>query len=252
MGQIISLVNQKGGVGKTTSSINIASYAAHFGKRVLLLDLDPQGNATSGLGISKQELKRNIYDVLCGRLSLSEILYQGWLPNLHIAPAAADLAGAAVELVNLPEREFLLKKALESLKSNYDYIIIDSPPSLGILTINALVASDKVIIPVQCEYYALEGLSELIYTIDLVQKNLNPHLEIMGVILTMRDRKTRLSGDVIREVRRNFSSKVFDTIIPRNVRLAEAPSFGQPILAYQPSCKGARAYKLLTEEIMEW
>lgn len=251
MVQVISLVNQKGGVGKTTTSINIASYLVHFEKKVLLVDLDPQANATSGLGIRREELAKNIYDVLAGQTTLPEILYEGGQKGLHIVPASSALAGAAIELVTLPEREFLVRKALLPIKNNYDYVIIDSPPSLGILTINALCACDKVIIPVQCEYYALEGLSQLLYTIDLVQQNLNPSLDIMGVVLTMRDRKTRLASDVVREVQRNFPGKVFETIVPRNVRLAEAPSFGQPILTYEPLCKGARAYKHLAEEILE-
>ncbi|PIU02000.1 hypothetical protein COT68_00250 [bacterium (Candidatus Torokbacteria) CG09_land_8_20_14_0_10_42_11] len=250
MAQIIAFVNQKGGVGKTTSAVNIASYLASFGKRILLVDLDPQGNATSGLGIAKEKLEKSIYDVLCGRLEISEILYQGLQKSLHIAPASSALSGASVELVNLPEREFLLKKALNPAKGDYDYIIIDSPPSLGILTINALTAADHVAIPVQCEYYALEGLSQLLFTLDLVQKNLNPELNILGVILTMRDKKTRIASDVVREVQRNFPGKVFETIVPRNVRLAEAPSFGQAILNYEPSCKGARAYKHLAQEII--
>ncbi|MDD5627080.1 MAG: AAA family ATPase [Patescibacteria group bacterium] len=250
MSQIISFVNQKGGVGKTTSAVNIASYLAYFGKKVLLIDLDPQGNATSGLGIAKEKLAKNVYDVLCGRVNLKEILYQGLQPTLHIAPASPDLAGAAVELVSLPDREFLLKKVLTPLKGDYDYVMIDSPPSLGILTVNALTAADSVVIPVQCEYYALEGLSQLLYTIDLVQKNLNPGLNILGVVLTMRDKKTRIANDVVREVQRNFPGKVFETIVPRNVRLAEAPSFGQAILNYEPLCKGARAYKHLAQEII--
>jgi len=251
MSQIISFVNQKGGVGKTTSAVNIASYLGFFGQKVLLIDLDPQGNATSGLGIAKDKLTKSIYDVLCGRVNLKEILYQGLQQTLHIAPASPDLAGAGVELVNLPEREFLLKKSLTPFKGDYDYVIIDSPPSLGILTVNALAAADSVVIPVQCEYYALEGLSQLLYTIDLVQKNLNPNLNILGVMLTMRDKKTRIANDVVHEVQRNFPGKVFETIVPRNVRLAEAPSFGQAILNYEPLCKGARAYKHLAQEIMQ-
>jgi len=251
MAQIIALVNQKGGVGKTTTAVNLASYLADFGKKILFCDLDPQGNATSGLGINKEGLKQNIYDVLCGRAALSDVLYQSSSPDMHIAPASSDLAGASVELVSVPEREFLLKKSLEPAKQDYDYIIIDSPPSLGLLTINALTACQSVMIPVQCEYYALEGLSELLYTIDLVQKNLNPDLNILGIVLTMRDRKTRIAADVVSEVQRNFPSKVFETIIPRNVRLAEAPSFGQAILNYEPMCKGARAYKHLAKEVVE-
>lgn len=250
MAKVIAFVNQKGGVGKTTSAVNVASYLAHFGKRVLLMDLDSQANATSGLGIRREELKSNIYDALCGRIDLREILYQGLVKNLHIAPAAPDLAGANIELVNVPGREFLLKKLLVPINQDYDYIIIDSPPSLGILTINALAASDSVVIPVQCEYYALEGLSQLLYTINLVQKNLNPDLNILGVVLTMRDKKTRIANDVVREVQKNFPGRVFETIVPRNVRLAEAPSFGQAILDYEPFCKGAKAYKQLAKEIV--
>lgn len=250
MAHKIALVNQKGGVGKTTTSINIASYLAHFEKKVLLVDIDPQANASSGLGIDKNSLEKDLYDVLSGRFSLGEIIYQSVLENLHIAPASPQLAGASVELVNLPQREYLLKKSLKQVSEHYDFIIIDSPPSLNVLTINALTAADSVLIPVQCEYYALEGLSQLLYTIDLVQKSLNPELRILGVVMTMHDRKTRIARDVIHEVRRNFPGKVFDAVIPRNVRLAEAPSFGQPILNYEPGCKGAKAYKHLAREIL--
>ncbi len=251
MAQIISFVNQKGGVGKTTSSVNVASYLADFGRRVLLVDADPQANASSALGVNQDELKQDLYDVLCGRCALEAIILKSALAHLEIAPSSPRLAGANIELVNIPSREFLLANAIKTSGELYDYIILDAPPALGILTINALTASQHVIIPVQCEYFALVGLSQLLGTIDLVQRNLNPNLGVMGVVLTMRDRKTKIARDVVREVQRNFPGKVFESIIPRNVRLAEAPSFGVPILNYEPHCKGAKAYKHLAQEIIK-
>ncbi|MBU0476679.1 AAA family ATPase [Patescibacteria group bacterium] len=249
MAHIISFVNQKGGVGKTTSAVNVAAFLAKKKKETLLIDLDPQANATSGLGI--KEAKAGLYEVLTQNFPPESTILQTQLNNLYLLPSTPNLAGANIELVTMENREFRLKEILDKIKRDLDYIIIDSPPSLGILTINGLVASEKVIIPVQCEYYALEGLGQLLNTINLVQENLQPNLSVLGVLLTMRDHKTRLSREVVLEVQRNFPGKVFETIIPRNVRLSEAPSFGKTILEYDRFSKGARAYKRVVREIME-
>lgn len=246
---ILSVSNQKGGVGKTTSAINISAGLALKGKSVLLLDLDPQGNATSGLGIEKDNM--GIYDVMINGEDISSVIMETQVKNLYIIPSNIDLSGATVEMVSLKDREKLLKNALIKIKDNYDYIIIDCPPSLDLLTVNAFTASDKVIVPIQCEYYALEGLGQLVNTIMLIKKRLNPNLDIDGVVCTMYDSRTNLSQQVVDEVKKYFSKKVYKTHIPRNVRLAEAPSFGEPIQLFDSYCPGSLAYKALCAEIIE-
>ena len=249
MGQTTSFVNQKGGVGKTTTTVNLAAYLATFGKKVLLIDMDPQGNASVGVGIDRNGLELCLYNVLIENFPVSQVIQKTALSNLDIIPSTAKLAGAEVELVTEPEREMKLKTALLEVKENYDYLLIDCPPSLNLLTVNALTASDEVIIPIQCEYYALEGISQLLKTIDLVRGGLNPMLKIGGILLTMYDARTVLANQVAEEARKHFGKKVFQTIIPRNVRLAEAPSFGQPIIFYDPSSSGATAYESLSREV---
>ncbi|WP_068675970.1 ParA family protein [Oceanobacillus sp. Castelsardo] len=250
MGKIMSIANQKGGVGKTTSSVNLSACLAHLGNRVLLIDTDPQGNATSGVGVNKADVSHCIYNVLVDDLEAEDVIISTGVNNLDLIPATIQLAGAEIELVPVISREIRLKRALESIKDSYDYIIIDCPPSLGLLTLNALTASDTIIIPVQCEYYALEGLSQLLNTIRLVQKHLNKSLMIEGVLLTMLDARTNLGLQVIEEVKKYFQDKVYQTIIPRNVRLGEAPSHGQPIITYDPKSKGAEVYLELAKEVM--
>lgn len=245
---IIALANQKGGTGKTTTAINLVSALAELKKKVLLVDFDPQANATSGIGINPEQ---GIYEVLSDKASILEVIKKTSRANFDLVPSTESLAGANVELVNQVAREFKLKKILESIKANYDYIFIDCPPSLGLLTINGLVAADKVLIPIQCEYFALEGLGQLLKTIDLVKQNLQPNLEILGALLTMYDRRTKLAKDVILEMRTHFPYKVFDIVIPRSVRLAEAPSFGKSVLEYSSSSDGAQAYRNLAKEIIK-
>ena len=245
-----AVVNQKGGVGKTTT-VNLAAYLATFGKKILLIDIDSQGNATVGSGIDRSGLNKCIYDVLVEGTQIEEIIINSPIANLDIIPATPQLSGAEVELVNIDAREFKLKQALATIKDKYDLILIDCPPSLSLLTVNALTAANEVIIPIQCEYYALEGISQLTQTIELVKQNLNPDLKIRGIILTMFDPRTLLSSQVSDETRKFFGSKVFKTVIPRNIRLAEAPSFGQPIIFYDPSSKGAEAYEKLCREVLE-
>lgn len=250
-GTIFALANQKGGVGKTTTAINVGAYLAAQGSKVLLVDIDPQANATSSLGINRNHLPLSIYDSLIRGLPLARvILPTPWL-HLDLAPSAPLLAGARVELTRLPARERLLRLALRPLEGRYDYIIIDPPPSLGLLTVNALVAARDVIIPVQCEYLSLEGLTHLLHTIGLVRRALNPGLHLFGLVMTMYDARTNLARQVVEEVRRHFSEKVFRTIIPRSVRLSEAPSYGEPISIYAPRSAGALAYEALTREILE-
>lgn len=247
---MIALANQKGGVGKTTSSVNLSSSLAFLGKKVLLVDIDPQGNASSGVGVNKGEIEHCIYDVLVDDVAIQDVLQKTDLDNLNVIPATIQLAGAEVELVPAISREIRLKKAIDSIRDDYDYVIIDCPPSLGLLTLNALTAANSVLIPVQCEYYALEGLSQLLNTIRIVQKHLNEDLQIEGVLLTMLDARTNLGIQVIEEVKKYFQNKVFNTIIPRNVRLSEAPSHGKPILLYDAKSKGAEVYLELAKEVV--
>ncbi|MEK7537682.1 MAG: AAA family ATPase [Patescibacteria group bacterium] len=250
MARKIAIVNQKGGVGKTTTAVNLGAYLARAGHRVLLIDLDPQANATSGLGIEHQKLAHGIYEVLVSPTTLHDVIIQTPIANYHLAPATLSLAGASVELVPLARREYLLRENLAGDADRYDYILIDSPPSLGLLTINGLVAADEVLVPVQAEYYSLEGLGQLITTIDLVKDNLHPGLRMLGVVLTMYDPRFRLSEAVLEELYKFFpSAQIFRSVIPRNVRLAEAPSYGQTIMHYDPKSPGAKAYKKLADEI---
>jgi chromosome partitioning protein len=251
MAKIIALVNQKGGVGKTTSAINLATYLASMGKFVLLVDLDPQGNASSGLGIDVRNVEKSLYHSMIIGEHPKKIILKTETLGHDVIPASQDLAGAGIELVHMDNREFRLYNVLREIRTSYDYIIIDSPPSLGLLTINGLVASDEVIVPVQTEYFALEGLSQLLSTIDLVRENLQPNLKVMGALLTMYDRRNRLARQVIKEVQDHFPGHVFDSIIPRSVRLAEAPGFGKSILGFDSFSKGARAYKNLAREVIE-
>jgi chromosome partitioning protein len=250
VGKIIAIANQKGGVGKTTTSVNLGACLAYIGKRVLLVDVDPQGNATSGIGIEKADVQYCIYDILVDDVDVKEVIKPTAVENLEIIPATIQLAGAEIELVPTISREVRLKRALETVKHHYDFMIIDCPPSLGLLTINALTASDAVLIPVQCEYYALEGLSQLLNTVRLVQKHLNTELMIEGVLLTMLDARTNLGIQVIDEVKKYFQDKVYQTIIPRNIRLSEAPSHGQPIIIYDPRSRGADVYLELAKEVV--
>jgi chromosome partitioning protein len=250
MGKIISICNQKGGTGKTTSAINIATFLALANKKVILLDLDPQANATSGIGINKHNIKKSTYHILLEELDLLETLQQTAVPNLSLAPSNLDLTGAEVEMVGVLGREYRLKKSLHKEKDNFDFMIIDCPPSLGLLTINGLCASDSVLIPVQCEYYALEGLTQLTKTVELVRNNLNPNLAIEGVLLTMADYRTNLTKEVIEEARGYFKDKVYKTVIPRNIRLTEAPSYGKPIALYDKDSLGAHKYEELSREIL--
>jgi chromosome partitioning protein len=251
MGKAIAIFNQKGGVGKTTTNINLAACLAMKGKRILILDIDPQGNTTSGLGISKKFLEKTLYSVLIEEADPASAIISTGIPGLWIIPASVELAGAEIELVELEGRERRLKDALEKVKEDYDYIFIDCPPSLGLLTINSLTAVDSVLIPIQCEFYALEGVSQLMSTIELVRQNLNPELEVQGVILSMFDGRTNLSIQVVEEVKKYFKNKVYSTVIPRNVKLAEAPGFGLPITHYDPHSKGADAYREFADEFLE-
>ena len=250
LGKIIAIANQKGGVGKTTTSVNLAAVLANKGKNVLLLDADPQGNATSGTGVEKN-VEKSLYDVLINEESMENTVQKTSIKNLKICPSNINLAGAEVELVSQMSREHRLKEQLDVVKDNYDYILIDCPPSLGLITINSFTAADSVLIPVQCEYYALEGLGQLLNTINLVKKHLNKSLEIEGAVLTMYDIRTNLSNQVVKEVKKYFDNKVFKTVIPRNVRLSEAPSFGMPITMYDPKSKGAKCYEKLAREILK-
>ena len=251
MGKIIAFSNQKGGVGKTTTCVNMSAYLAHKGYKCLIVDLDAQGNATSGLGFAKSDVKNSVYNVMIDDMPIEQAVLKTDVEGLDILPSNIDLAGAEVELVYVKEREKVLAKVLEKAKSSYDFITIDCPPSLGLLTINALAASDTVMIPIQSEYYALEGLSQLMNTIKLVVKHLNPSLKIEGVVLTMNDNRAIISRQISQEIRKYFGKRVFDTVIPRNIRLAEAPSHGKPILLHDTRCSGAKAYLALTEEYLE-
>jgi chromosome partitioning protein len=249
LGQIIACANQKGGVGKTTTVVNLATYLGLDGDRVLVIDLDPQGNATSGFGVDRSRLERSVYEAVIGDVPLPALLVDTPIPGVRLVPAAIALAGAEIELAPLERRERRLSHALADVSGSFDYILIDCPPSLGLLTVNALTAADSVLIPIQSEYYALEGLTQLIATIHLVRDHLNPPLEIKGVVVTMYDARTNLSSDVAREVRRHLGDRVFDTIVPRSVRLSEAPSYGLPIALYRPDSRGAEAYRSLAAEL---
>jgi chromosome partitioning protein len=249
VGQTIACANQKGGVGKTTTVVNLGSYLAIFGERVLIVDLDPQGNATSGLGLDRNAIERSIYDGIVDGASLRDLIVPGPVEGLDVVPSAIALAGAEVELAPVEGRERRLSRLLDEVANDYDYILIDCPPSLGLLTVNALTAAGSVLIPLQCEYYALEGLTQLLATLDLIRDHLNPDLDIKGLVLTMFDGRTKLSSDVANEVRRHLGDHVFKTVIPRNVRLSEAPSHGQPISRYAPDSTGALAYAALSTEL---
>ena len=251
MGRIIAIANQKGGVGKTTTNINLSACLAQAGKKVLAVDSDPQGNTTSGLGIDKNNLHKTVYNLLLGECQPEDVLQKTAVENLFVLPANINLAGAEIELIGYEKREYILKKVLNSRRYLYDYILIDCPPSLNILTINALTAADSVLVPIQCEYFALEGLSQLMHTIGLVQKNLNPSLVIEGVVFTMYDARTNLSAQVVEEVKKHLDKNVYRSIIPRNVRLSEAPSHGLPITLYDEKSKGAEGYVMLAEEVVE-
>lgn len=251
MGKIISYVNQKGGVGKTTTCINLSAFLATKGKKVLLIDMDPQGNASSGVGVEKHPNLKTIYSAIDGECSIRDTVKKTSIRGLDIIPSTVDLAGAEIELVQINRREMVLSQLLNQIKFDYDFIMIDCPPSLGLLSINALTASDSVIIPIQCEFFALEGLSQLMNTVKLVKKHLNPKIEVEGVVLTMRDSRSNLVQQVSGEIRTYFGSKVFDTMIPRNIRLAEAPSHGLPIYTYDPKCAGAIAYNDLAVEFLK-
>jgi len=250
LGKVISIANQKGGVGKTTTAINLSTILAKKGKKVLMIDADPQGNATSGVG-GDNEVEISVYDLLIEDIELNEAIQKTKIKNLDICASNINLAGAEVQLVNMEKREYRLKEKLDPKKNNYDYIIIDCPPSLGLITLNAFTASDSVLIPVQCEYYALEGLGQLMNTIDLVKRHLNKSLEIEGALLTMFDIRTNLSNQVVKEVKRYFENKVYKTVIPRNVKLSEAPSYGMPITVYDPRSKGAKSYEKFVKELMK-
>ena len=251
MGKIISIANQKGGVGKTTTSINLSTILAKKGKKVLMIDADPQGNASSGVGINREEIELSVYDILINDVKIEEVVKKTNIKNLDLCPSNINLAGAEVELVSVMSREHRLKEKLNEIKDNYDFIIIDCPPSLGLITLNAFTASDSVLIPVQCEYYALEGLGQLLNTISLVKKHLNKDIEVEGALLTMYDIRTNLSNQVVKEVKNYFNEKVYKNVIPRNVKLSEAPSYGMPITIYDPRSKGAKSYEKFVKEFIK-
>ncbi|HRX15218.1 MAG: ParA family protein [Spirochaetes bacterium] len=250
MGRVISVSNQKGGVGKTTTTVNLAAFLGAKGKKVLIIDIDPQGNAGFGVSVNAEELQTTIYEVLIGEIGIEEAIFNTEYPNLDIVPANIHLSGAQIDMMDLEGKEFKLKEAVKKIADFYDYVLIDCPPSLGLLTLNALVAADTVLIPLQCEYYALEGLSQLLRIISMVQENINKQLGIEGVVLTMYDSRTKLSQHVVTDVKEYFKDKVFETIIPRNVKLSEAPSFGQPIGVYDSGCPGSETYEKLAEEVI--
>lgn len=251
MGKVISVANQKGGVGKTTTTINLSTLIAKKGKKVLMIDADPQGNASSGVGIDRDDIELSIYDILIDEVEFENVVKKTNIKNLDICPSNINLAGAEVELVSVMSREHRLKEKLDKIKDEYDFIIIDCPPSLGLITLNAFTASDSVLIPVQCEYYALEGLGQLLNTINLVKKHLNKNLEIEGALLTMYDVRTNLSNQVVKEVKNYFNDKVYKNVIPRNVKLSEAPSYGMPISVYDPRSKGAKSYEKFVKEFLK-
>lgn len=251
MGRIIAVANQKGGVGKTTTTINLSACLAEKGKKVLTIDIDPQGNTSSGLGVDKNSLENTVYQLVIGASPIEDCIINNLFENLSILPSNVNLAGAEIELIGIEEREFILKKHIEKIRNNYDYIIIDCPPSLNTLTVNAMTTADTVLVPIQCEYYALEGLTQLIHTINLVKKRLNPNLEIEGVVFTMFDARTNLSLQVVENVKENLKQNIYKSIIPRNVRLAEAPSHGLPINIYDPRSAGAEGYRDLADEVID-
>ncbi len=251
MGRVIAIANQKGGVGKTTTAINLSACLAEAGKKVLTIDLDPQGNMTSGLGVDKSELENTVYELMLDECSIKESMADTVVEGMKVIPSNVDLAGAEIELLGINEKEYILKNAVDYIKDDYDYIIIDCPPSLNMLTINAMTTADSVLVPIQCEYYALEGLSQLMHTIDLVQQRLNENLKIEGVVFTMYDVRTNLSVQVVESVKANLDAKIYDTLIPRNIRLAEAPSHGLPINMYDTKSAGAESYRSLAKEVME-
>lgn len=251
MGRIIAIANQKGGVGKTTTSINLSSCIAAKGKKVLVVDIDPQGNTTSGYGIEKNDLDNTIYELMLGDCSIEDCIIKDVIENISILPSNLNLAAAEIELIGVDKKEYILKNEIDWVKDRYDYIIIDCPPSLSLLTVNAMTTADSVLVPIQCEYYALEGLSQLIHTVNLVKERLNPNLEMEGVVFTMYDSRTNLSAQVVENVKSHLNQKVYRTVIPRNIRLAEAPSYGQPINIYDPKSAGAESYLALAEEVID-
>ena len=251
MGKIIAIANQKGGVGKTTTSINLSAALAAKGKKVLVIDTDPQGNTTSGFGIDKNHLENTIYELILGECSLSDCIIKDVVKNVSVVPSNVNLAAAEIELIGVDKKEYILKNEVDYIKDDYDFIIIDCPPSLNMLTINSMTTANSVLVPIQCEYYALEGLSQLIHTVNLVKERLNPSLEMEGVVFTMYDARTNLSMQVVENVKANLRQKVYNTLIPRNIRLAEAPSYGMPINVYDAKSAGAEAYNMLADEILE-
>lgn len=251
MSRVIGIANQKGGVGKTTTAINLSACLAEKGKKIMLIDIDPQGNSTSGFGLDKDRIKNTTYELLIGECSLNDCLVKSVIENLDIIPSNVNLSGAEIELIGVERKEFLLKKKVEPVRDDYDFIIIDCPPSLNMLTINAMTTADSILVPIQCEYYALEGLSQLIHTIGLVKKRLNPYLEMEGVVFTMYDARTNLSLQVVENVKDNLKQNIYKTLIPRNVRLAEAPSHGLPITLYDPKSTGAEGYRMLAQEVID-
>ena len=251
MGRIIAVANQKGGVGKTTTSINLAACLAEKGKKVLAVDMDPQGNLTSGLGVDKDSVEKSIYELIIGEVDIKDVINKEVLENLDIIPTSIDLSAAEIELIGVDDKEYILRNAIDQVKDQYDFVIIDCPPSLSMLTINAMTTADSVIVPIQCEYYALEGLSQLIHTVELVKDRLNSKLEIEGVVFTMYDARTNLSLQVVEIVKDNLQQNIYKTIIPRNIRLAEAPSYGLPINKYDPKSTGAESYMRLADEVIE-
>lgn len=250
MGRIIAVANQKGGVGKTTTAINLSACLAEKGKKVLTIDIDPQGNTSSGLGVDKNNIENTVYELIIGECTIEESLQSSVLDNLSVIPSNVNLSGAEIELIGIEEKEYILKKQIDTIREDYDFIIIDCPPSLNTLTVNAMTTADTVLVPIQCEYYALEGLSQLIHTINLVKERLNPNLEIEGVVFTMYDARTNLSLQVVENVKQNLKQNIYKSIIPRNVRLAEAPSHGLPINLYDPKSAGADGYRDLADEVI--
>lgn len=251
MGKVISIANQKGGVGKTTTTINLSAALAEKGKRILIIDIDPQGNTSSGFGVDKNQKENTVYELILGYSTIKEAIVHNVIPNLDLIPSNVNLAGAEIELIDKPHKEAILKNELDFIQEDYDYILIDCPPSLNVLTVNAMVASDAVLVPIQCEFYALEGLSQLIHTINLVRERLNPKLDIEGIVFTMYDSRTNLSQQVVENVREHVTQKIYNTMIPRNVRLAEAPSYGEPITVYDSKSVGAESYRALAEEFLQ-